>query len=94
MGGGNLRGCQIAFISASVRETRTVLNALNGASTLTVGESPNFARDGGMINFVLENQRVRFEINLGAAKRARLRISSKLLSLARIVENGNRAGEP
>ena len=81
------RGCQIAFISAAERKPRAVLDLLQGASTLTVGESPNFAKDGGIINFVLEDNKVHFEINSGAAERARLKISSKLLSLARIVGN-------
>ncbi|MCI0568383.1 MAG: YfiR family protein [Acidobacteria bacterium] len=85
--GDNPRDCQIAFIRATEREARSVLELLQGASTLTVGESPNFARDGGMINFVLEDKRVHFEINPGAAQRARLKISSRLLSLARIVGN-------
>lgn len=90
----NPRGCQIAFIGASGRDARSVLDTLGGASTLTVGESPNFAKQGGIINFVLEDNKVHFEINVDAAERARLRISSKLLSLAKIVRNGNRAGEP
>jgi len=85
--GDNPRSCQIAFISASERPLRAVLDLLQGASTLTVGESPNFAKDGGMINFVLEDKRVHFEINPAAAQREGLRISSKLLNLARIVGN-------
>ncbi len=85
--GDNPRSCQIAFISVSERPPRAVLDLLQGASTLTVGESPNFAKDGGMINFVLEDKRVHFEINLAAAQRGRLKISSKLLNLARIVGN-------
>ena len=85
--GENARGCQIAFIGVPERETRPVLDMLQGASTLTVGESPNFAKEGGIINFVLEGNKVRFEINVAAAQQARLKISSKLLSLARIVGN-------
>ena len=81
------RGCQIAFISASERPPRSVFDLLQGASTLTVGESPNFAKQGGMINFVLKDNKVHFEINIDAAEQARLRISSKLLSLAKIVRN-------
>jgi hypothetical protein len=90
----NPRGCQIAFISAAERRPRAVLDLLQGASTLTVGESPNFAKQGGMINFVLEDNKVHFEINVDAAEQAHLKISSKLLSLAKIVRNGNRTGEP
>jgi hypothetical protein len=50
---------------------------------LTVGESPDFLRQGGIINFVLEDGKVRFEINQDAATQADLRISSRLLRLAR-----------
>jgi hypothetical protein len=47
---------------------------------------PGFAKSGGMINFVLEDNRVRFEVNVKAAKDADLNISSRLLALARIVQ--------
>ena len=57
-----------------------------GTGVLTVGEAPGFLRAGGIIGFVVENRRVRFDVNQGAAARARLRISSKLLSVARSVE--------
>jgi hypothetical protein len=50
---------------------------------LTVGESPDFVRQGGIINFILEEGKVRFEIDPANAERARLRISSRLLRLAR-----------
>jgi hypothetical protein len=80
------RGCQILFISSSERNrVRPVLKSLNGASVLTVGETEGFAQQGGMINFTLEVNRVHFEINVDAAERAGLKISSKLLSLAKIV---------
>jgi hypothetical protein len=46
-----------------------------------------FAAHGGMIQFSLEDQHVRFDINLSAASRAGLKISSKLLALAQIVKN-------
>lgn len=83
----NARGCQIVFMSASERPKRTALEALQNTNTLTVGERPGFAEDGGIINFVIKDDRVHFEINVDAAERARLKISSKLLSLARIVHD-------
>jgi hypothetical protein len=49
---------------------------------LTVGDTDRFVETGGMINFVKEGKKIRFEINEAAAKRAGLRVSSKLLSLA------------
>ena len=50
-----------------------------------MGEEPGFAERGGTINFFLEENRIRFEINTEVAKQDQLKISSKLLSLAKIV---------
>jgi hypothetical protein len=62
-----------------------MLPALQGRSILIVGESEGFARQGGMINFVLEGDRVLFEVNQRAAEQAGLKISAKLLSVAKEV---------
>jgi len=79
-------GCQILFISRSEREqTAQVLAAVRDAPVLTVGDAPGFLEQGGIINFLLEGTKVRFEINNEAAGRARITISSKLLQLARRV---------
>ena len=80
------KGCQIAFISSS--EGKDLLSILEGSKrsgVLTVGETEGFAQLGGMINFVIEQERVHFEVNVEDAERAGLKISSKLLSLAKIV---------
>jgi hypothetical protein len=61
------------------------IQAVRGLPVLTIGETPGFATSGGMINLVLEDNRVRFEVNVKAAKEADLNISSRLLALARIV---------
>jgi hypothetical protein len=58
------------------------MEGLRGASVLTVSETPEFIGAGGMINFMLEANKIRFQINDEAAKKAGLKISSKLLSLA------------
>jgi len=58
---------------------------LKGRSILTVGEMEGFALRGGMIELFTERNRVRFRVNLVAAKAANLRISSKLLELAEVV---------
>ena len=76
-------GCHVLFVPSRADATR-YLRAANGRPVLTVGESPDFIGQGGIINFVIEQNRVRFEINPGAAMRANLRISSRLLQLARI----------
>ena len=62
-----------------------IIASLQGASVLTVGDLDGFLDEGGMIQFLTENDRVRFAINANAAGRAKLKISSKLLSLARVV---------
>jgi hypothetical protein len=81
------RGCQIIFISASEQKRlRSILADLNGAGVLTVGDTEGFAEAGGMINLTIVDQRVHFEINPDAAQRAGMKISSKLLSLAKIVK--------
>ena len=91
--GQNARGCQVLFISSSEENhLRSILEDLRGSSVLTVGESDGFPQLGGIINFNLENNKVRFEINVDAAARAHLKISSKLLSLAKIVRDENRGG--
>lgn len=79
-----LKNCQILFICASERKRLPeILKAVSGAAVLTVSEMEGFLLSGGMINFVMEGNKVRFEIKDETAKAARLRISSKLLSLAK-----------
>lgn len=81
---GDLDTCHVLFISSSERAgVATLLAALKGTSVLTVGETDGFATQGGMIGLTLEKNKVRFEINVLAAERARLRISSQLLRLAK-----------
>jgi hypothetical protein len=76
-------GCEVLFIPRRSGEG-DYLRAVEGRPVLTVGESPDFIQQGGMINFFFEGKRVRFEINPTAAARANLRISSRLLQLARV----------
>jgi hypothetical protein len=83
---------QILFIGeADSEDLGRILRRLEAAPILTVGETAHFAERGGMISFRKEKDRVGFEINLGSAERARLRISSQLLKLARIVGPGGRS---
>jgi hypothetical protein len=82
--GQDLRFCHILFISSSERKhLPQIIQSLRGASVLTVGDMGQFNQQGGIINFVLEARQVRFEINSRGADQARLRISSKLLALAK-----------
>ena len=83
--GQDLKGCHLLFISTSERKRLIqIFDALKGSSVLTVGETGQFNQQGGIINFVMDAKKVRFEINVATADRARLRISSKLLALARV----------
>ena len=92
--GENMRGASILFISASEKKRLPqVLAGLHGASVLTVADMDGFLDSGGMIQFLFEDDRVRFAINVDAASRARLKVSSKLLSLAHVVgKNANEVG--
>lgn len=84
--GQDLRGCHVLFISSSERNRLSqIIQSLRGASVLTVGETGQFNQQGGIINFVLDASKVRFEINTGVAEQAHLKISSRLMSLAKNV---------
>jgi hypothetical protein len=76
--------CHILFVSASERTRLPELfRSLGALPVLTVGETEQFLAVGGMINFVSEEKKIRFEISDESAKKAHLKISSKLLTLAR-----------
>lgn len=80
------RQCHIVFVNLpDKKRLRSLLDTLKGAAVLTVGETRGFAEGGGVINFVVIDDRVRFEANMDAAEQAGLKLSSKLLSLAKIV---------
>ena len=79
------QACQVVFVDDGEKEVRKILSGL-GTGVLTIGDGDSFIREGGMIAFVIENRRVRFDIRQSKAEGAGLRLSSKLLSVARIVE--------
>jgi hypothetical protein len=77
------RACHILFVSASERKpVRALLEEAKNPYLLTVGESNDFLAGGGVINLKVQDSRVRIEINQEAARSAKFRISSRLLSLA------------
>ena len=76
--------CQVIFFHNSERNLSETLAGL-APGTLTVGEGDDFLRQGGIVAFVVENRRVRFDVNRGAAATALLTISSRLLNVARFV---------
>lgn len=85
----NLNECHLLFVSPAGERYLDRLVALSReAGILTLSDTDGFAQRGVMLNFYVDRDSVRFEVNLGAARAGGVRISSKLLSLARIVESG------
>ena len=81
-----LNSCHILFFSSSERQRYAkILQFVKGVAVLTVGETADFMSAGGMLGFSFQNDSLQFEVNLVAANEAQLRVSSKLLALARRV---------
>ncbi len=84
----DLDQCQIVFINSSEKSRLPeLLEKLKDSRVLTVSEIDGFAQQGGIINFISEHNKVRFEINPDAAHRLGLNISSELLKLAKLVKS-------
>ncbi len=82
------QNCQVIFVSSSEKQRLPeIFENSKNAHVLTVGEMQGFAQGGGIINFIEENNKVRFEINSDAARRTGLTISSELLKLAKLVKS-------
>ena len=85
--------CHLLFVSSTLKSQWADVRAkLQGHSVLTVAEQDTFLNDGGVIRFLNENNKVRFSVNLEAARAANLTISSELLKLAREVRGGSPKG--
>jgi hypothetical protein len=84
----SLDGCQVIFISKSeTKNVRKIIKSVESKPILVISEITKFADLNGMIGFVKKDNKIRFEINLDAAKLANLKISSQLLKLAlRVIE--------
>lgn len=82
------RATHLLFVPKSVsdEDLAELKSAVEGLAVLTVGESPAFARQGGMITFVLQEDKIRFAINASAAQRSGLKFSSQLQKLATVVK--------
>ena len=78
-----LVGCHLVFVSRSLRERlSSILYEMRHENILSVGETDNFLKSGGVINFVNVGGDIRFQLNLDAANRERLKVSSKLLPIS------------
>jgi hypothetical protein len=85
---GEVTRCHLLFLSSSeAKQLAEVLQKFPEAKPLTVAETEDFCRSGGVIRFFVTENKVRFEVNTDAAVRARLKISSKLLHLAKVVRD-------
>jgi len=83
----NLALCHILFVASQDKlAVQRTLHVARSSPTLTIGEIPGFSNWGGVIELVLEDNKFRFEINAGAARRGGLKVSSRLLRLARSVK--------
>lgn len=89
----DVKDAQVLFVAASEQKRiPEALLAVQGLSVLTVADVSGFAAMGGMVEFVQQGDKVRLEINPTSAERARLKISAKLLALAKIVAHSEQAG--
>jgi hypothetical protein len=86
----DIKNCQILFVPRTIapQQQLKAIEAVKGRPVLVVGESANFATNGGGVNFYIESNKIRFEINVEAAKQHQLTINSKLLAMARIIGAG------
>ncbi|MFM2081485.1 MAG: hypothetical protein RL380_176 [Verrucomicrobiota bacterium] len=79
--------CHILLVgSPATEKLPTLLAALAHRPILTIGDTPGFAAAGGIINFIREDSKVRFEINPAAAAQARLTLNARLLQVARLIQ--------
>ncbi|HEX3531342.1 MAG TPA: YfiR family protein [Thermoanaerobaculia bacterium] len=86
------QGCHVLFVGPEKGRLPEILAPLRGTGVLTVGGAADFLDRGGMIRLFLEQNRVRFDINLDAAEQSHLKLSSKLLRLARAVNPQRQEG--
>ena len=79
--------CHILYVEeAFAADASEIASRLAGSSVFTVSDRAGFAARGGVANFIWSDNKIRFEINPGAARRAGLKVSSRLLRLAKLVE--------
>ena len=84
----NIKNCHLLYIATSEKKRyQSILKSVHNEPVLTVSELPNFGRSGGMIELYREKERTRFIINLGVTRESGLKISSRLLNLAVVINN-------
>jgi hypothetical protein len=89
-----LHSCHILFVSRFERKSYgRVLGSVRGLSVLTIGETPEFLDAGGIVSFSMHEETLQFDVNLDEANKAHLKISSRLLALAKHVLNRTEAAK-
>ena len=87
----DMKKCHLLFVCSSEKNNlEDIINIVKNNNVLMVGETEDFLKAGGIINFLLEDNKVRFEINLVAARQSKLTIRSQLLRLATKVINNEK----
>jgi len=77
---------QVLYVGRTAQQDlKAILRVLDGVPVLTVSDDELFVKQGGMMNFVRQNSRIRFDINLDAVAGGKLKISSRLYGLARLI---------
>jgi len=85
----DLERCQILYVAEpSTKKVHALLERVHGKGILTVGDTDVFVREGGMIGLVMVGEQIQIQVHLEAAQEAQLKISSRLLNIARLVRLG------
>ncbi|MEW5801392.1 MAG: YfiR family protein [bacterium] len=86
----DLKDCHILFLDSTDRKfIQEVLRTVKDRQVLTVGHGPGFTQEGGIINFFIEDGKLRFEVNRDAEKRAGIKLGSQILRSAEIITEGS-----
>jgi hypothetical protein len=86
---GGWRSCHVLYLTGlDAGRSQRIVDELKGAPVLTVSDREGFTEQGGIVGLVADGGKIRFKINTDAAERARLRLSSRVLSLATVVKDG------
>ncbi|WP_088280787.1 YfiR family protein [Ideonella sp. A 288] len=81
-----VQGCDVLYVHASADRGAELVRACQGGATLTIGDGEGFLAHGGMVELVVVNDALRFDVNLGPVRQAQLGLSSQVLKLARQVK--------
>jgi hypothetical protein len=88
----DLERCQLLYVAEpSEKKVRAALDLVRGKSVLTVGDTDSFVREGGMIGLVTVGEQIQIQVGLEVVQESRLKVSSRLLSIATLVRPGPEA---